>query len=201
MKRAWVIVTVVLLVALSAVYFGRSGFSTYDYDYKCTKCLRDYHEVEYKFFGHTYRKTEHLEFAGNDWTSIFGAPCEHVYRTGTYGQESGGMKADGITAEGTLFGHRWDTLNTAFVLYQKFPNKDLMKRTIQVADTILPPDATVDYMKDPKMNKMGLLIVFNQDLGAAKSEQDWDAALKKVELELIKSRVWWNAIEKSGSGR
>ena len=38
-------------------------------------------------------------------------------------------------------------------------------------------------MKNPKYNNVGLLLLLSNDLESAKSQQDWDNALKKTETE------------------
>ena len=186
MKRVAIGLSVAFLIGLFIVIAVQGfGFSTYDYDLKCTKCLRDYHVVEYKYLGLTYSKTEHLNLEGNDLSQVFGEPCQHIYRKGEYGRQIGGLMEDGETAEGQLFSLRWKTIASAFDLYKKFPNKELLRKTFQITDSILPPDATLDYMHNPKSSNEGFLFLLSHDLEVAKSEKDWADALKKIETEMI----------------
>lgn len=173
-------------VALIILVVCASGFETYDYSLRCTKCLREYQAVEYQFFGITYRKIERPGFAGHDLTDVLGAPCQHVYRIGGFGRESGWplgrVMGDYGAPEGGLFRPRWGVLAAAFSLYERFPNKELLRRTFRITDSILPADATIDYLKGPNHNHLDILFMLDTDLNQAKSEQDWEQAVKKAEM-------------------
>jgi hypothetical protein len=178
---AWV---VGLFIAVNVI---ASGFSTFDYSWRCTRRLREYHVVEKRFAGFTYSRKETLEFPGYDMTGLIDSPRQHIYRKGGYGEETYSLfsivMADGITAEGNFFRSRWEALDAAFKLYQKFPNKDLMRETIDFADKCQPPDAAIDFTKNPH-NKSAYLTLLALSLESAKSEQDWKADLVNIKSEI-----------------
>jgi hypothetical protein len=169
-----------------------SGFSNYDYGLRCTRCLREYHVVENRFCGITYWKMEKLIFPGYNWEEITGTPCQHIYRKGGYGQEKfslfGAGEHDGMTPEGNLFRPRLQTLQDAFDLYSRFPNKELMRETIADADQCLPADATADFAHDPR-NKSGYLVLLAFSLDKAQSEQDWKTALESTRAQLAPDTI------------
>jgi hypothetical protein len=182
-------VFVLLILWISVPY----GFSNYDYDKRCTRCLREYHVLEKRFVGLTYYKSEELVFAGYDLADFTGTPCVHVYRTDGFGRETfnpigGGMIADGVTAEGTLFRFRWEALKATFDLYLKTHNKELLKQSMDFIDSILPPDAIVNFLNDPRYKNTPYLMLLSQELSGAKSELDWTNALMKIKSELSQEK-------------
>jgi len=175
---AW---SVVLFIIASAAF---GGFSTYDYSLRCTRCLREYSVIESRFWGLTYWKTEKLIFAGYDLSKFTDIPDEHIYRKGGFGEETYSILSvlmdDGMTAEGALFNPRFRALKDAFELYNRFPNQELMRETMSFADECLPPDATIDFLHDPRHQKTTFLSVLQISLDNAKSEQDWKDSLENA---------------------
>ena len=164
------------------------GFVVYDYHLTCTRCLRSERIVEKKFCGITYPRTEKLTFAGYDLSGLTGAPCQHIYREGGFGRQTyflgGSVESDGEFPEGVLFRFRMTVLRQAFQLDQRFPDKDLMRETMNFADRCLPPDATVDFMNDPKRERDGYLLISSNSLENAQSGHDWKAALEDAKSQM-----------------
>jgi hypothetical protein len=169
---------VALFLVISASF---GGFSTYDYSLRCTRCLREYQLVEHRFLGITFSRKEKLIFQGYDLGDFADISHDHIYRKGGVGEEGyyllGMMMKDGMTAEGSLFKARFQVLKDAFELYKNFPNKELMRETMSFADECLPPDATLDFLHNPRYKKTAFLSILQSSLDRAKSEQDWKTAL------------------------
>jgi hypothetical protein len=188
---------ILVLSILPAIYLLGSGFSTYDYGHRCTKCLRDYHVVEKRYFGIVYRKNEALRFEGHDLQKLLGTPCAHVYRKAGFGESFGGLWASGIgcgiTAEGSLFGNRWRSLKLAFELQQRFPESGLLERTALLVESILPSDATIEIHKRDRYSselhsRQRSLATLRGKLESVATEEDWADALTEME-EQWKGRV------------
>jgi hypothetical protein len=180
-RRALTIVIALIILAIFS-----TGFSTYDYSLKCTRCLQEYQVVEYQFCGGTYHSKKHLVFERYDMNEILGAPCEHVYRTGGFGREAVGMISDGETAEGNFFRPRWEVIETAFALNKQFPNKELLRRTLTITDKMFPPDA---LMKDKAVIYKENGDVFTSlwaNLAQAKTAEAWERAVSDAETEFSK---------------
>jgi hypothetical protein len=131
-------------------------------------------------------------FPGYDLDGLTNDPNQHTYRTGGFGSETYSfmsvLMTDGMTGEGNLFRPRWELLGTAFKLYQKFPNKVLMRETLDLADEYLPPDATAAFFKGPH-NQSGDLMLLAFSLETAKSEQDWKTALDNFKLQVASAEA------------
>jgi len=167
--------------------FVSFGFSTFDYGWRCTKCLRDSHVIEHQFLGITYWRSSKLRFAGHDLTPITGSPCQHVFRKGGFGRSFGGLFGGGIgcgmTGEGGIFQWRWSSLSAAFELNEQFRNKDLLVETFRVVDTLLPPDATLSFYRTDKAElSLSKLAELSIALEKANSESEWSTALAAAQM-------------------
>ncbi|MGJ8650474.1 MAG: hypothetical protein ACSHX4_08950 [Opitutaceae bacterium] len=178
----------ILLVAviILGIFFGGLLFSTYDYGYTCISCLKDYHIVEDKFAGITYRKNEKLTSEGfKEYEAVFGSPCVHTFKTGGFGRSFGGLWGDGIgcgsTDEGKLFRERKQILQTAMMLSYHFDDTELFKRTMVLVDEWFPKDMTFDYWEDvTNLERMTKVYEFEEKLRNVETLDQWRSAIDSV---------------------
>jgi hypothetical protein len=164
-----------ILVVLVLGFFGSS---TYDYGFKCTKCLRDSHVVEKRVFGITYWRSSRLRFEGYDLKPITGSACQHVFRKNGFGDGIG----CGLTAEGGLFKERWEGLASAFKLNETVRDNTLLRKTLFAADSYLPPDATISYQNSKEGREtLPKLYLLSFLLRKAQNRAEWEAALAQAE--------------------
>ena len=170
-------------IALSAWALLICAGNTYDYGLQCTRCLREYHVVQLRLWQIPFYQTKTVQFAGYDLESITGKPCEHIYRRTGFGESWAlGLIGDGMTGEGSFFRMRSYALRDAFKTYQQFPDKELMRKTLNFIDACLPPDASV---QDRKTYPNQIYLMFlSRSLTDVRSAQDWKAALADIQSEM-----------------
>ncbi len=176
MKKAfWVLAVAFILVVIV------HGFSTYDYQWQCTRCLRDYRIVEKRFYGITYSRTQTLVSPGHDLTEITGASCQHIYRKGGFGEDRNYvisiLMSDGMTAEGGNVSPALECNLRKHLIYMgEFQIKALDSReTLNLIDTCFPADATVDEPKSPRLLNSGsvMLLIFSEKEGGKAGLLHW----------------------------
>jgi hypothetical protein len=171
---------------------GRTGF---DYGLTCTKCLDGSHVMEQKFLGVTYstKKTHRGNRSG--YFEIMGHECKHVYHKGGFGKSSISWYGHGIgcgrTAESLVFQDRNQAIRHTFKLHQRFRNKELAKRTLELVDRLLPPDFDWRATRSDKKFQERLLY-FSRAFDQLESVKRWQSLLEIAEhgsLEELSNQI------------
>jgi hypothetical protein len=183
MKKKTIIYSL-LVVVLLVLAWGRGGRTGFDYSLTCTKCLDDSHVMERKFLGVTYSTKRTYQGNPSEYLEIIGRKCEHVYHKGGCGKSWISWYGHGIgcgwTAEGIVFQDRNRAVRRTFSLHQKFRNKELATRTLELIDRLLPPDfdwkATRSYSESRDR-----LLCFCRAFEQVESVETWQSLLEIAE--------------------
>jgi hypothetical protein len=139
-----ILISSIFVAAFLLLAWGMGGRTGFDYGLTCTKCLDDSHVIERKFLGVTYSNKTTRWGAPSDYADITGHECKHVFHKGGCGKSwiswSGSGIGCGMTGEGMVFRDRNQAIRRTFELHQRFGNKALAKRTLDLIDKWLPPD-------------------------------------------------------------
>ncbi len=177
------------LLAITAVVFGLfllvllhfSAKTIYDYGLVCTKCLQDRHIVDYRYFGLTYRKTEKLQEDPTYYQDLMGRECRHVFHKAGFGRQRHGMIGCGMTAEGIHFRVRNEAVEKTFRLGSKLQAPDLVRQTMTVVDSLLPPDSNWQNREAVSEDDWSKLYLLESILETIADRESWTDFLSAIE--------------------
>lgn len=181
--------TFLILLGAVVIFFLYSTRSTYDYTLNCAKCLAQKHVVEKQLLGFPFtRKTSPLHEERN-YQTIFGRPCEHVFREGGFGHSSAGNIACGMTAEGNFVRPRMEAIAAVFDLDEELGDHALARETFQFIDTVMPPGEPLKKPRPSPAAETGYsaLYLLALSLPGAKSVPEWRTVLDAARAEVAKA--------------
>lgn len=180
---------------LVALFFGGAwvlgGRVTVDHELTCTKCLEGHHVVKRKFLGVTYDTSDRLREAPEDYVTITGEQCVHVFRKGGSGRTTGFLgrriMADGFTEEGVYFRERNQVIRDVFYLNRKLDAKDMANQTLALVEEWIPPDSDlVVLLRDPHaQDNRTKLTMFRIALEDVDSSEGWKMLLDAAEDDAL----------------
>ena len=179
-----IVITSVVVAAILVLAWGMGGRTAFDYGLTCTRCLDDSHVIERKFLGVTYSTKRTHRGKPSEYFDITGHECEHVYHKGGFGRSwiswSGSGIGCGSTAEGMVFRDRNQAIRRTFELHQRFGNKELAKRTVELIDRWLPADFEWKSARG-RSESRDRLLCFSWAFQETESEEGWQRLLDVAE--------------------
>lgn len=190
-----IVITGVLVAVILVFAWGMGGRSAFDYGLTCTRCLNDSHVIERKFLGVTYSTKRTPRGKPTEYFEITGRKCEHVYHKGGFGRSwiswSGSGIGCGSTAEGMVFRDRNQSIKRTFELHQRFGDKELARRTLELIDRWLPADFDWKASRG-RSESQDRLLCFSWAFKETESKEEWQRLLDIAEhgtLEELSNQI------------
>jgi hypothetical protein len=164
-----------------AICLACGAWTTDDYGLSCAKCLEKKHVVEQRFLGiQLSRRTRDRKPPG-DYERVFGHSCEHVFRKGGFGRSrrsiGGSSIGCGTTSEGIFIRPRMQAVAAAYDAEQRLHERDLALETLQLVDTLMPPDFPLERRREMTDVTHSTLWMLGSYLGKVETSGQWRAVL------------------------